>query len=114
MKNQFQSTTDFLPLVEKPSQYLGDEINSVKKDPDNINLHIALAFPDLYEIGMSHFGLQILYHLLNSHERIAAERVYAPGADVAAYLKSANLSLSSLETRTPLSRFDIIGFSILY
>lgn len=114
MKNQYQSTTDFLPLVEKPSQYLGDEINSVKKDPDNINLHIALAFPDLYEIGMSHFGLQILYHLLNSHEQIAAERVYAPGADVAAYLKSANLSLSSLETRTPLSRFDIIGFSLLY
>ncbi len=111
---EYQSIADLLPLVEKPSQYLGNEINAVKKDADIIKLHIALAFPDLYEIGMSHFGLQILYHILNSHQQIAAERVYAPGSDVAAHLKSEKISLSSLETGTPLSRFDIIGCSLLY
>ncbi|RJP86733.1 MAG: TIGR03960 family B12-binding radical SAM protein [Desulfobacteraceae bacterium] len=105
---------DILPLVEKPSRYLGDEINSVKKDADAVKLRVALAFPDVYEIGMSHFGLQILYHILNSHDGIAAERVYAPGLDLAAHLTSASVPLSSLETETPLSAFDIIGFSLLY
>ncbi len=105
---------DMLPLVEKPSRYLGNEKNSVRKNTENIGLHIALAFPDVYEIGMSHFGLQILYHILNEQDPIAAERVYAPGSDLAAHLKSAGLPLSSLETGTPLSGFDIIGFSLLY
>ncbi len=112
MKNQ--SLKDILPLIEKPSRYLGNEKNSVKKDIESISLHIALAFPDLYEIGMSHFGLQILYHILNEQTHIAAERVYAPGSDLAAHMKSAGVSLSSLETGTPLSGFDIIGFSLLY
>ncbi|MBC2716806.1 MAG: TIGR03960 family B12-binding radical SAM protein [Desulfobacteraceae bacterium] len=112
MKNQ--SIKDILPLIEKPSRYLGNEKNSVKKDIESISLHIALAFPDLYEIGMSHFGLQILYHILNEQVHVAAERVYAPGSDLAAYIKSAGISLSSLETGTPLSGFDIIGFSLLY
>ena len=103
-----------LPLIEKPSRYLGNEKNSVIKDRKSISLHIALAFPDLYEIGMSHFGLQILYHILNKQDHIAAERVYAPGSDLAAQIKSAEIPLSSLETGTPLSGFDIIGFSLLY
>jgi len=105
---------DILPLIEKPSRYLGNEKNSVIKDRKSINLHIALAFPDLYEIGMSHFGLQILYHILNEQDQIFAERVYAPGSDLAAYLKADGISLSSLESATPLSKFDIIGFSLLY
>ena len=63
-----------LPLVEKPSRYLGTEPNSIHKDPSKVRLRFALAFPDLYEIGMSHFGLQILYHILNRQPEIAAER----------------------------------------
>ncbi len=102
-----------LPLVEKPSRYLGNEINAVKCQKDAAP-RFALAFPDLYEIGMSHFGLQILYHIINCQPGMAAERVYAPGTDMAAKMKQEGLPLASLETGTPLSRFDIIGFSLLY
>ena len=105
---------DIIPLVEKPSRYLGGEINQVKKDLDSVRLRFALAFPDLYEIGTSHFGMQILYHILNAHADIAAERVFAPGVDMEARLRSAELPLFSLESRQPLNRFDIIGFSLLY
>ncbi|MDH3344948.1 MAG: hypothetical protein OEL58_06890, partial [Desulfobacteraceae bacterium] len=72
------SIQDILPLVEQPSRYLGSEINTVKKDPSRVKLGFALVFPDLYEIGTSHFGIQILYNILNSHPEIAAERVFAP------------------------------------
>ncbi|MGD8723096.1 MAG: TIGR03960 family B12-binding radical SAM protein [Desulfobacterales bacterium] len=105
---------DILPLVEKPSRYLGGEINQIKKDPADVKLRFALAFPDLYEIGTSHFGMQILYHILNAHADIAAERVFAPGNDMDRHLRAAGLRLFSLESRQPLDRFDIIGFSLLY
>jgi len=111
---QFKSMRELLPLVECPSRYLGSETNSIHKDFSKLKLRMALAFPDLYEIGMSHFGLQILYHILNQDNRIWAERVFAPGLDMAARLKQTGVSLSSLESATPLSRFDIIGFSLLY
>ena len=100
--------------VERPSRYLGNEINTIRKDPSKTALHFALAFPDLYEIGTSHFGLQILYQVLNQHPDIAAERVFAPAEDMEALLRASNVPLSSLETHTPLKKFDIIGFSLLY
>lgn len=105
---------DILPLVEKPSRYLGGEINQIKKDLERVKLRIALAFPDLYEIGTSHFGMQILYHILNAHPDIAAERVFAPAMDMDRHLRSNGLRLFSLESRLPLDRFDMIGFSLLY
>jgi len=105
---------DIRPLVSRPSRYLGSEINTVKKSPDAVKLRFALAFPDLYDIGTSHFGLQILYHILNSEPDIAAERVFTPGLDMAACLRRENLPLFSLESETPLADFDIIGFSLLY
>ncbi len=105
---------DILPLVEKPSRYLGGEINQVKKDLERVKLRFALAFPDLYEIGTSHFGMQILYHILNRHPDIAAERVFAPGTDMDHQLRAGGLRLFSLESRLPLDRFDMIGFSLLY
>ncbi len=105
---------EILPLVEQPSRYLGSEINAIKKDHRNIKLSFALAFPDVYEIGTSHFGLQILYHILNSHDEIAAERVYTPAVDMEAYLRSSCTPITSLETQKPLDRFDIVGFSLLY
>ena len=109
-----KSIQDILPLVEKPSRYLGTEINCIKKDKNKIKLSIALVFPDLYEIGTSHLGLHILYHILNSHEEIAAERVFVPGTDMEAYLRSSDIPLISLESKKPLKDFDIIGFSLLY
>ncbi len=105
---------DILPFVEQPSRYLGSEINSIKKDYNNIKLSIALAFPDLYEVGTSHFGLQILYHILNKYENIAAERVFVPAPDYEAYLRASNISILSLENQRPLNTFDIIGLSLLY
>jgi len=105
---------DILPLVERPSRYLGSEINAIKKDLSKVKLRFALVFPDLYEIGTSHFGLQILYHILNSHADIAAERVFAPGVDMEAHLRSSQLPLFSLESHEPINHFDMLGFSLLY
>lgn len=105
---------DILPLVDKPSRYLGKEINTYNKNLSSVSMKMALAFPDLYEIGTSHFGLQILYHLLNQHDDIAAERVFAPAEDYEARLRSSGLTLTSLDSHHPLNQFDIIGFSLLY
>jgi radical SAM family uncharacterized protein/radical SAM-linked protein len=105
---------DILSHIEKPSRYLGTEINSICKDPASVKLNIALAFPDMYEIGTSHFGIQILYHILNNHEHIAAERVFAPARDMEARLRQNQISLTTLETGRPLKQFDMIGFSLLY
>ena len=105
---------DILPLVEKPSRYLGTEVNTIKKDPDQVRLRFALAFPDLYEIGTSHFGLQILYDILNRQEDVAAERIFAPAPDMEARLRSSGLPVTSLESGMPLNRSDIVGFSLLY
>ena len=109
-----KSIQEILPLVERPSQYLGTEVNCIKKDEDGIKLRIALVFPDLYEIGTSHLGLHILYHILNNHEEIAAERAFVPSTDMEEYLRSCNIPLTSLESKRPLVNFDIIGFSLLY
>lgn len=108
------SICTILPTVRKPSSYLGNEINSIKKDPATVDLFVALCFPDLYEIGTSHFGLQILYHILNRNKQIAAERVFSPAPDMEAALRAAGLSSFSLESHRPLEKFDIIGFSLLY
>lgn len=103
-----------LAQVVKPSRYMGTEVNRVIKDPAGVRLHMVLAFPDLYEIGSCHFGIQILYHLLNAQDDIFTERVFAPAQDFAAKLRENSQPLCSLETQTPLGCFDIIGFSLLY
>ena len=105
---------DILPFVEKPSRYLGSEVNTIKKDLGRAKLRFALAFPDLYEIGTSHFGMQILYSTLNAHADIAAERVFAPAVDMQARLRQAGQPLFSLESHEPVNHFDIVGFSLLY
>ena len=97
-----------------PSRYLGNEINAIHKDLERVDLRVALAFPDLYEIGTSHFGLQILYDILNRRDDTAAERVFAPAPDMEKQLRRRGLPLVSLESGLPLARFDIIGFSLLY
>jgi len=103
-----------LPFVLKPGRYLGNELNAVHKDTDKISVRIALAFPELYEIAMSYIGFDILYHILNRQEHIWAERVYAPWPDMEVKLREQQLPLYSLESFTPLSEFDIIGFTLQY
>jgi radical SAM family uncharacterized protein/radical SAM-linked protein len=105
---------EFLSLVSKPVRYLGQEINSIKKDPAEVRLKFCLAFPDVYEVGMSHLGLQILYQILNGRKEISCERAFAPWVDMEKVLRDKNLPLSSLESSTPLNRFDILGFSLQY
>ncbi len=96
----------------KPSRYINSEINVIKKR--DAAIRVALVFPDLYEIGMSHLGLKILYHIINSTPHASAERVFAPGKDLRDYMREKGLPLTSLETNTPLDRFDIIGISLQY
>jgi radical SAM family uncharacterized protein/radical SAM-linked protein len=103
-----------LSQVEKPGRYLGNELGAVRKDPTTVQLRFALAFPEVYEIAQSHPGLQILYDLLNRQPDIYAERVYAPWFDCEALLRQHDLPLVSLETHTPLSQFNIVGFSLQY
>src|SRR5210317_243726 len=99
-----KSFEDILPLVEKPSRYLGGEINQIKKDLERVKLRFALAFPDLYEIGTSHFGMQILYHILNDHPDIAAERVFSPAEDMESLIRASRMTLASLESQYPLNK----------
>ena len=108
------SIQDILPLVQMPSRYLGSEFNRIKKNWRHVELHVALAFPDLYEIATSHFGIQILYGMLNAREDILAERVFAPAVDMEAQLRKNKMQLCSLESDIPLKNFDILGFSLLY
>jgi radical SAM family uncharacterized protein/radical SAM-linked protein len=89
-------------------------MNSVIKDHSRVRLKFALAFPDLYEVGMSHLGIQILYHILNQRPDIACERVFAPWPDMENFLREKNLPLCSLESSWPLDKFDILGFSLQY
>lgn len=103
-----------LERVERPGRYIGGEWNAVRKEPAAIDARIALVFPDVYEIGMSYLGQKILYDILNRHPSLAAERVFAPWPDMEEGLRRRGVPLFSLESRTPLGRFDIIGFSLLY
>jgi radical SAM family uncharacterized protein/radical SAM-linked protein len=104
----------YLSRVQRPSRYLGREVNAVFKDPRAVDLRVALAFPDLYEVGMSHLGLGILYDILNQREDIWAERAYAPAPDLEAELRSRNQPLVSLESATPLKDFHLVGVSLQY
>jgi radical SAM family uncharacterized protein len=111
---EWNELEEILQKVEKPGRYMGGEWNAIKKDPDGVETKVALAFPDLYEVGMSYLGQKILYHILNSQPHILAERVFAPWPDFEQELRAKKIPLFSLENRIPLDRFDIIGFSLLY
>jgi radical SAM family uncharacterized protein len=100
--------------VQRPGRYVGGEVNAIRKDWDATPIRVCLAFPDLYDLGMSNLGLAILYHILNGLEDVLAERVYAPWPDMAMALRQAGLPLYSLETYHALADFDIIGFGLPY
>jgi len=105
---------EILKSVQKPGRYTGEEWNIKKKNPDKVKVKVALAFPDTYELGMSYLGHKIIYHSLNKHPWILAERVYAPWIDFENVLREKETPLYSLENKIPLHEFDIIGFSLLY
>ncbi len=102
-----------LPFVIKPGRYMGNELGAIKKDHSG-KLKFALAFPDVYEIGMSYLGLAILYHLINRRSNWVAERVFSPWVDAEKIMRKEDISLFSLETHTPLKEFDVVGFSLTY
>lgn len=103
---------DVLSSVQKPARYTGMELNSIVKE--NPEVTIALAFPDVYEVGMSYLGFKILYHILNSLPYVAAERAYAPWVDMEAKMRERGIPLSTLETYRPLSAYDFVGFTLQY
>ena len=105
-----------LHKVEKPARYTGGELNSIGKDWSDpaIRTKVALAFPDIYELGGSNLGLMVLYDLINKRPDLAAERVYCPWPDFEAIMRRDGIPLYGLETRHPLAAFDIIGFSLPY
>ncbi len=107
-----QVEREFLPFVRKPGRYIGGEINQVKKDLARCELTVALCFPDVYEIGMSHTGLAIIYDCLNKIESVAAERAFAPWLDAEKTLREKDIPLFSLESKASLKSFDIVGFSL--
>lgn len=113
INTQYQLDT-LLKRVEKPGRYIGGELFSAQKDLWQIEARFAFAFPDLYEIGMSYLGLQILYHQLNKHENIYCERVFAPAGDMEALMRAEQVPLMTLETKTPLTEMDFVGFTLQY
>lgn len=100
--------------VEKPARYVGTELNEIIKSKENIDLRFAFAFPDTYEVGMSHLGMHILYNLLNTQDNIWCERVFAPWLDMEEVLRENNIPLYALESKDELKDFDIIGFTLQY
>lgn len=105
---------EVFPKVQRPSRYLGNEWNAVRKDWDQVAVKMAFVFPDMYEVGMSHLGSQILYGLVNSQPQYLMERVFAPAPDLERELRQRKLPLFSLESRRPLADFDVIGFTLQY
>jgi len=103
---------ELLPFVRRPGRYIGGEVNQVKKDIANCEVSFALCFPDVYEIGMSHTGLGIIYDCLNRMEDVAAERVFAPCGDAEKVMREKKIPLFSLESKAALSSFDVVGFSL--
>ena len=104
----------FIDRVHKPVQYLGGEQGALRKSWDTAHCSICLAFPDLYEIGMSHLGYKILYHIVNERTDLLAERAYAVWDDMERELRAHDQVLCSLESARPLRDFDIVGFSLQY
>lgn len=100
--------------VQKPAQYIGGEVGSIVKDKENVKVSFAFCFPDTYEIGMSHLGMKILYGLINRREEFCCERVFAPDTDFEELMREEKIPLYALESLTPVSEFDMIGFTLQY
>ena len=100
--------------VEKPARYIGGEVNSVMKDKDQVDIRFAMCFPDVYEIGMSHLGIQILYDMFNRRDDVWCERVYSPWTDLDKVMREEKIPLFALESQDPVREFDFLGITIQY
>lgn len=105
---------EILMTVDKPARYIGQEINMVRKDPESVDIRFAMCFPDVYEIGMSHLGLRILYDMFNRRSDTYCERVFSPWPDLHKIMKERNIPLFALETQDPVKDFDFLGFTLQY
>ncbi len=105
---------EILLKVEKPARYIGNEVNSVMKNKNEVDIRFAMCFPDVYEIGMSHLGIQILYDMFNQREDVWCERVYSPWTDLHKIMKEENIPLFALESQDPILDFDFLGITIQY
>lgn len=114
MKNKTALSDEILMKVEKPARYIGHEFNSVVKDREQVDVRFAMCFPDVYEIGMSHLGIQILYDMFNSMEGVWCERVYSPWLDLDKIMREEKIPLFGLESQDPIKEFDFLGITIQY
>lgn len=105
---------EILMSVEKPARYIGNEINSIKKDPAETEIRFCMCFPDVYEIGMSHLGIQILYDMLNQWADTWCERVYSPWPDLHRIMRERQIPLFALESQDPVKNFDFLGITLQY
>ncbi len=105
---------EILLKIDKPARYIGNEINIVRKNPQNVAIRFAMCFPDVYEIGMSHLGIQILYDMFNQREDVYCERVYSPWVDLHKIMKEQRIPLFTLETQSPVKEMDFLGITIQY
>lgn len=105
---------EILMKIDKPARYIGNELNSIKKDKEKVDIRFVMCFPDVYEIGMSHLGIQILYDMLNRREDVWCERVYSPWPDLHQILKEQQIPLFSLESQEPVKKADFLGITIQY
>ena len=105
---------EILLKIEKPARYIGNEVNSVMKDKNKVDIRFAMCFPDVYEIGMSHLGIQILYDMFNRREDVWCERVYSPWTDLDKIMREEQIPLFALESQDPVKEFDFLGITIQY
>ena len=103
-----------LMSVEKPARYIGNEMNMIVKEPEKMDVRFCMCFPDVYEIGMSHLGIQILYDMLNQREDTYCERVYSPWPDLDAIMRKEQIPLFALESQEPVKQFDFLGITLQY
>lgn len=113
-QNQLALSERILMRIEKPARYIGGEVNMIRKDPEDMAIRFAICFPDVYEIGMSHLGIQILYDMFNQREDIFCERVYSPWPDLHQIMKEENIPLFTLESQDPVKDFDFLGITLQY
>ena len=105
---------EILMKIEKPARYIGGEVNSVMKDKEKVDIRFCMCFPDVYEIGMSHLGIQILYDMFNRREDVWCERVYSPWTDLDKVMREENIPLFALESQDPVREFDFLGITIQF
>ena len=105
---------EILLNIEKPARYIGGEVNSVMKDKDKVDIRFAMCFPDVYEIGMSHLGIQILYDMFNRRDDVWCERVYSPWVDLDKVMREKKIPLFALESQDPIKDFDFLGITIQF